>query len=497
MFQVVKHIQEQDLTGGELTDLLQGKAKVVAYEDFVGPQGGIPLLERVGKIALLFPVESNSTGHWLGIWIRPQEKRLVHFDPYGFGPEAEMKYTSNPIVEQRPLTALYTQAQAEGWSISVSPLQLQSMSTGVNTCGRHVICRLRLAHLNHDQYGKLMLQQPISPDDIVTMLTLLALNEDEQDVAQMQSVLSGGLLIKSPPTQPQPTMRPSIPTPSTAVTSTTTPVTTTTTAPPPPPSTATTASVTAAATTPTTSAKHSVVAPPPTINYAAMTTVQDVVDAVLTDFNNKNAQEPKQLQWTINSTGSNSMFNTNEYPWSSFEEDMSLPPMQFISTVLNPAQGALLVKQTRPINQNAVAAKWLFTHFSNQLVAAVLDNVYNNAYEEAYKALSEMSPVQLWDPELTGLKPQMIQWHGSQQVDPNRTAVIRAVADVRKEVPEPYEQNQNATNAQYIQEDEEEAQTKMDDDQAQEQGEDEGDDSGGWSDWISAGASVLGDLLDL
>ena len=191
---MVEQVEQQDLTGGEVGEMLSGIAKVTTYDTLIQEQSIVDVLSRTPKIALLFPVQSDSSGHWLGIFARPNKKIIEHFDPYGLGPNAEMKYTSNPEVHQLPLSTLYQKAEAQGWKINVNRYRLQQMSSGVNTCGRHVICRLRLSYLTMDQYAHLMLHQPIVPDHIVTLLTLLALNQDQHDYAQISKVVAGGAL---------------------------------------------------------------------------------------------------------------------------------------------------------------------------------------------------------------------------------------------------------------------------------------------------------------
>ena len=178
MEQVIHQIQALDLTGSQEQSLLRGQARVLTYNQ-------LNSLETLlsGPIALLFPTSSEfNSGHWLAIWPDARTRTIHHFDSYGLPPSAELRYSSNADVKQEVLNTLYTQAQQQGWTLKVNTFRLQQMGGKINTCGRHVICRLRMRYLDEAQYGRLMMGQRLSPDDIVTYLTLLALDEDEHSV---------------------------------------------------------------------------------------------------------------------------------------------------------------------------------------------------------------------------------------------------------------------------------------------------------------------------
>lgn len=187
MDKVVAHIEAQDLGGGEMTSMLRGVAQIKMYKDL--RDTSMATWFSKSAIALLFPVTSDSDGHWIGMWVDVKRKLVIHFDPYGFGPDIEDRYSSDPIVQEKLLQQFYATCQSKGFQIVISPLQLQTMSGKVNTCGRHVICRLRLRYLDDRQYSSLISDQKLTPDEIVTYLTFLALNEDQKDKAEMLEIV--------------------------------------------------------------------------------------------------------------------------------------------------------------------------------------------------------------------------------------------------------------------------------------------------------------------
>lgn len=184
---VVKTIIDQDLTGTQETQLLRGVANVKSYEQLQGVSDIITFLGPTGRIALFFPVApgSSTPGHWLAVWFNRKSNTLHHFDSYGFSPQEELRYSTNPAVREQLLNRLYIRAQQSGIRLEVNTFAYQKQGNNVNTCGRHVICRLRFNYMNDAMYQHMMSGQKLSPDRIVTMLTILALDEDQQDIGRI------------------------------------------------------------------------------------------------------------------------------------------------------------------------------------------------------------------------------------------------------------------------------------------------------------------------
>jgi len=182
MDRVVSTFVAQDLTGVEETDLLKGKATMKLYSQLVGVRDIVSFLQPLNKVALFFPVGNNAStpGHWLAVWYDPQSRTIHHFDSYGFGPEAELRYSHNTDVQEQLLNKLYQQAQQQGYNLVWNKTAFQQMGDNVNTCGRHVVVRLLFSYLSEDQYTQLLTGQKMSPDDLVTLMTLISLDETQQ-----------------------------------------------------------------------------------------------------------------------------------------------------------------------------------------------------------------------------------------------------------------------------------------------------------------------------
>lgn len=185
---LIQRIESLDLGGSEMTEMLKGHATVKMYKDLAGATLG-SFFSAAPAVALLFPVASANDGHWLGIWVDAKNRTVHHFDSYGFGPDAEIKFSQDPIVKQCLLQKFYLQCTQQGYQIKVSTGQFQQMNNKINTCGRHVITRLRLSYLPDPMYERLMLHQHLNPDQIVTYLCFLSLNADQKDDAHILHAL--------------------------------------------------------------------------------------------------------------------------------------------------------------------------------------------------------------------------------------------------------------------------------------------------------------------
>ena len=181
MDKLISNIISQDLTGTDVTYLTRGRANIVMYTQLVNCNSILDLFGKYSAIILLFPVQSDDSGHWVAILKNDKDRSIHHFDPYGLSWVEERSYTTNPLVKQHLLGNLYTKAQQNGWNVTWNKYRLQQMKNGISTCGRWSCMRIRMQYLSSLEFAKLFLKQKESPDFIVTMMTFVALNEDEED----------------------------------------------------------------------------------------------------------------------------------------------------------------------------------------------------------------------------------------------------------------------------------------------------------------------------
>ena len=88
-------------------------------------------------------------------------------------------------MQRDTLGYLYNKLRGYGYKVLFNTYKYQQMINGMNTCGRHVACRLRFHYLNNNEYAKLMLNQSNSPDYLVSIITLLKLDKDNSSEEQI------------------------------------------------------------------------------------------------------------------------------------------------------------------------------------------------------------------------------------------------------------------------------------------------------------------------
>ena len=186
---IIRSVYVNDLTGNDVQLLTRGKAVVRLYKDLLKFNNIIDALGPNGQMVLLFPVASDTSGHWVSIISYPNTKTILHADSYGFSWQQELGYTDNNYVKQNLLGNLYNKAKSDGYNVIYSPYKFQKLANGINTCGRHASIRCRFHYLNIHEYARLMMGQQLSPDWIVTCLSFIAIFDDASDEEQIIRIL--------------------------------------------------------------------------------------------------------------------------------------------------------------------------------------------------------------------------------------------------------------------------------------------------------------------
>ena len=186
MDELIKSIYKVDLTLNDVQALTRGAAKIIMYDDLTIDDNILKVIGPTNRAILLFPTEAGSVnGHYLCLIYYKDIKTLLHFDSYGLDVQAELKYSTSRHVQRNTLGYLYNKLRGYGYKVLFNTYKYQQMVNGINTCGRHVACRLRFHYLNEIQYAKLMLNQSNTPDYIVTIITLLKLDKDNSSEEQI------------------------------------------------------------------------------------------------------------------------------------------------------------------------------------------------------------------------------------------------------------------------------------------------------------------------
>jgi len=177
--QVVKYYIKKDLTGDEIRKLT-GKYPVL-YSDLKNYTFK-NLLKGVGDHqVILLQTLSKVQGHYIALFQRADG--VYYFDSYGLGsPDSYKEYTA---YDQRYPNYLSRLLKESGKPIISNNYDYQSWNpSGISTCGRYSALRIHLLGLDNNEFHSLFVGNNSrflnNPDNVVTILTLTALNNINQ-----------------------------------------------------------------------------------------------------------------------------------------------------------------------------------------------------------------------------------------------------------------------------------------------------------------------------
>lgn len=141
------------------------KCKWMIYDDLQHFQS-IQELMSLGAACILLQIETPrapSVGHF--ILMLDHGNHYEHFDSYGLSMDEELR-----ITDEKHLTRIFKDTRKP---ILDNSKRLQTIRQDVNTCGRWVVARLLLRHLELDVFLKLIEHFNVLYDDLVSIMTML------------------------------------------------------------------------------------------------------------------------------------------------------------------------------------------------------------------------------------------------------------------------------------------------------------------------------------
>ena len=189
MDKLVHNLISYELNGSDVKTITRGQAKICLYKDLQKYKNIIDAIGPTHQMILMFPVESDFSGHWLAILYHVETHEIEHADSYGFSWVAEENYTRNKYVGMKLLDNLYNKAMRDGYKVTYNHYKLQTLTNGVNTCGRFASLRCRFHYLSNKQFAELFINQRESPDYLVTLMTLIPICEEITDEKQILDML--------------------------------------------------------------------------------------------------------------------------------------------------------------------------------------------------------------------------------------------------------------------------------------------------------------------
>lgn len=168
--------QKVSLSNHDIYNLLDGKTNILTYPELMEYENISDVLRPYNSCAILY-MTSDNYGHWCAL--TKNDEKICFFDPYGGKnlPDQELKSIPqnfrNESGQTYPhLTYLLYKSNSP---IEYNEHKYQKLADDVNTCGRHVVCRLLHKNLNSDQYYDMMRdlakKNNMTYDEVVTKIT--------------------------------------------------------------------------------------------------------------------------------------------------------------------------------------------------------------------------------------------------------------------------------------------------------------------------------------
>ena len=162
---------EKSLSSDEILKYLNNKCNLVTYSEIVNYKTIEELIGVYKKCVLLYHTSENY-GHWCCLY--EHDGIIFFFDSYGFIPDDELKFLHKDLKSElnsnhRYLTELLYESNQP---IQYNEYQLQSKKTGINTCGRWCLERLKYPEISVDDFYKIFkdASKYINIDDLICLL---------------------------------------------------------------------------------------------------------------------------------------------------------------------------------------------------------------------------------------------------------------------------------------------------------------------------------------
>ena len=137
-----KEIEEYSLSDNDIKKYLPN-AKIVLYNELKDYDNIEQLLPSDKTFFIVLYQDSEHSGHWCCCL---RQKNLVEFyDPYGLKPDTELNWIKHGVrnslgITDRFLTKMFDKTKLH---VVYNDADYQELKRGVNTCGRHVVFRIK------------------------------------------------------------------------------------------------------------------------------------------------------------------------------------------------------------------------------------------------------------------------------------------------------------------------------------------------------------------
>lgn len=156
-------LQKQEsysLTEQDIRDCLGADIKITLIPDLVYVKYLDQLFDKHGRAVFLFETShkpGSIYGHWICLF-KTSDNSVEYFDSYGNPPDYSRTWLTPRELDQtnQEMPFLSNLLKRCPYKVVINSHRFQSFRRGVNTCGRHVVCRLLHSHQSLPQYTRMI-----------------------------------------------------------------------------------------------------------------------------------------------------------------------------------------------------------------------------------------------------------------------------------------------------------------------------------------------------
>jgi hypothetical protein len=141
--------------------------KFLEWVNFKGSSVEALLGGHKGVVVLLHK-DGGSIGHY--VLFTRSKRGLEYFDSYGLAPDRLCAVLGFSHSDTHRFLRVVSQCAYHRATVA----NLQARQSDTNTCGRYAVCRFNFLWATTAQFAGMMRHHSLSPDDVVTLLTLSA-----------------------------------------------------------------------------------------------------------------------------------------------------------------------------------------------------------------------------------------------------------------------------------------------------------------------------------
>lgn len=171
----IKKAEAYSLGDDDIRRLLGSGCKITTYTDLENVHDINQIFDGKGRAVVFFPQESANVGHWIGLI--KDARQIEFFDSYGNYPDKQKpdKETQRELNIAQPL--LTKLLENSGCRVIYNKVALQKTRDDVQTCGRHVVCRLLYSRYPIGKYREMIKRTGLTPDEFVVRETIDSLGK--------------------------------------------------------------------------------------------------------------------------------------------------------------------------------------------------------------------------------------------------------------------------------------------------------------------------------